>query len=94
MKLDERRRLHQLSVDELTKELLDAQRKLLDYRFDVGLNRLTDSAGMHKTRKLIAILKTLIREKELLAGSGFTTMDEYKVYKHAERKAYHLANKA
>ncbi|MEI7832271.1 MAG: 50S ribosomal protein L29 [bacterium] len=88
MKLEERQRLHALSIADLNKELAEAEGHLLTYRFDAGLNRLSNPAGMHNTRKLIAVLKTLIREKELLAQSGFATMTEYKAYKVAERASY------
>ncbi len=88
MKLEERRRLHDLTKEQLQDELHKAEETLLNYRFDAGMNRLTNPAGLHNTRKRIAVLKTLIRQKELLADSGFNTMEEYKAYKSAERRAY------
>ena len=88
MKLEERQRLHALSIADLNKELGDAEGQLLTYRFDAGLNRLSNPAGLHNTRKLIAVLKTIIREKELLSESGFNSMTEYKTYKVAERASY------
>ncbi len=94
MKLEERRRLHGLTTEQLQNELNEAERDLLNYRFDAGLNRLTNPAGMHNTRKRIARLKTLIREKELTSELGFGSMDEYKAYKTAERKTYHQEKKA
>ena len=94
MKLDERRRLHGLSREELSNELHEAERALLNFRFDAGLNRLNNSAGMHNTRKRIAVLKTLLREKELLSESGFSTMEEYKAYKTSERHAFKLSKAA
>lgn len=94
MKLEERRRLHGLTIDQLHSELQEAQRALLNFRFDAGLNRLTNPAGMHNARKQIARLKTLIREKELTTSMGFGSIDEYKAYKMAERKAYRESKKA
>ncbi|HEX2951070.1 MAG TPA: 50S ribosomal protein L29 [Armatimonadota bacterium] len=94
MKLDERRRLHGLSRDELVNELQQAESALINFRFDAGLNRLTNPAGMHNTRKRIAVLKTLIREKELLNESGFSSVEEYKAYKIAERRTYKAAKAA
>jgi len=88
VKLQERRRLHGLTSDQLRGELAESERALLDFRFDAGLNRLSNPAGMHNARKRIAVLYTLIREKELLQNSGFATMDEYKIFAHAEHKAY------
>jgi len=83
-----------LTIDQLRGELADTERSLLDFRFDAGLNRLSNPAGMHNARKRIAVLKTLIREKELLQASGFASMDEYKAYARAERKAYAESKKA
>lgn len=94
MKLDERRRLHGLTNDELRNELGVAERALLDLRFDAGLNRLSNPAALHNTRKRIAMLKTLIRQHELLAEHNFATMDEYKAYKAAENRAYRTRRKA
>ena len=94
MKLEERRRLHGLSIAQLNQELADAERSLLNDRFAAGMNRLTNPSQMHNDRKRIAVLKTLIREKELLAESGLGSMDEYKVYRMAERKTYRASRKA
>lgn len=88
MRLDERRRLHDLSTEQLQHELAEAQRTLLNHRFDAGLKRLTNPAGLHNTRKLIAMLKTLLRERELLEETGLNNIEEYKVYRIAERKAF------
>ena len=87
-RLEERRKLHGMTIEQLQAELATAQRELMNNRFDAGMNRLTNSAGMHNTRKRIAVLQTLIRQRELLTESGFSTMDEYKTFKIAERKAY------
>lgn len=94
MKLEERRTLHGLSKDDLSAELKKAEQDLLEFRFAAGMNRLSNPAGMHNTRKRIAVLKTLIREKELLEESGFSTMDEYKAYRHAERRMFRESRKA
>jgi ribosomal protein L29 len=92
--INERARLHGLKKDELEKELAEAERDLIGFRFDAGLNRLTNPAALHKSRKRIAVLKTLIRQQELLAESGFTTMPEYQAYRMAERRAHKAARKA
>ena len=94
MKLVERVRLHGLSKDELEKELEEAERTLLNFRFDAGLNRLANPAGLHNTRKRIAVLKTLIREKELLEVHGFGTMREYQAFMAAANAAHRAQRKA
>lgn len=88
MKTAERERLHGLTHDELQRELVDAERILLEMRFDAGLKRLNNPAGLHNARKRIAVLKTLLRERELLAETGYATMVEYKAHRVTERRAY------
>lgn len=94
MKLEERRNLHNMTIEQLQVELQHAERAMLELRFDSGLNRLSSPASLHNTRKRIAILKTIIREKELVVQSGFATIDEYKVYKASERKSFKILRKA
>ena len=94
MKLTERRDLHALTTDQLQVQLLEAEHDMLTHRFDAGLNRMTNPAGLHKTRKRIALLKTLLRQHELLAETGFSNMEEYKAFKVAERRAYHATRRA
>jgi len=88
MKLDERRRLHGLSADDLKKELVQAEENLMQFNFDRGLNKNVTSSSLHNTRKMIAILKTLLREKELVAEAGFSNIEEYKKFRAVERSAY------
>ncbi len=89
-----RDRLQGLSVDELKHELAAAEQSLLNYQFDAGLKRLTNPAGMHDARKQIARVKTILRQRELLANAGVGTMDEYKAYKTAERIAFRDSRRA
>jgi len=94
MKLDERRRLHELTKDQLQAELVTAERNLLLLQFDAGMKRLTNPAALHNTRKLIAVLKTRIRERELLEETGLNSIEEYKAYRVAERREYASRKKA
>jgi len=94
VKTTERHRLHGLTKDELQRELTEAERALLDLRFDAGLKRLRNPAALHTARKRIAAIKTLIRERELLAETGYATMAEYKAHRVAERRAYADRKKA
>ncbi|MHB9023693.1 MAG: 50S ribosomal protein L29 [Armatimonadota bacterium] len=94
MKLEERRRIHNLTNEQMAAELADAERDLLNLRFDAGLNRLSNPASLHNTKKRIAMLKTLLRERELVAEHGFASVDEYKVFRNAEKKAYHATKSA
>jgi len=94
MKRDELKTYHTKTVPELQAELITNERQLLDLRFDAGLNKLTNPALLTHTRKHIALLKTLIREHELMTEHGFATMQEYKAYKTTERKTHRAARKA
>jgi len=93
VRLEERRRIHDMTKEQLLHELDEAQRTLLTHRFDAGLKRLTNPAGLHNTRKLVAMLKTLIRERELLEETGLNSIEEYKVYRIAEHKAFRESRK-
>lgn len=94
MKLDERRRFHEMTVEQLQHELAEAERLLLNFRFEAGMKRLVNPSGLHDARKRIAMVKTLLRQRELLADSGFSTMEEFKTYRVAERRAYRESRKA
>ena len=92
--MDERRRLHELTKEQLNTELADSERNLLDLQFDKGLKRLTNPAALHNTRKRIAMLKTLIRQRELLAEAGLGSMEEYKAFRIAEKREFAGRKKA
>ena len=94
MKLEERRRIHDLTKEQLQHELAEAESVLLTFQFERGMKRLTNPAGIHNTKKRIAMLKTLISQRELLAASGFATMDEYKAYQVSERRTFRDARRA
>jgi len=88
VKMDDRRRLHELTKNDLQTELVTAERELLDHQFDKGLKRLTNPAALHNARKRVARLKTLIRQHELLEETGLGSMDEYKAFRVTERREF------
>lgn len=92
--MDERRRLHELTKEQLNTELAETERALLDLQFDKGLKRLTNPAALHNTRKRIAVLKTLIRQRELLEETSLGSMEEYKAFRVAEKREYASRKKA
>jgi large subunit ribosomal protein L29 len=51
------------------KELADLQRKLFDLRVQGVVEKLEDTSLTKKTRRDIARLKTLLRQRELAAAS-------------------------
>lgn len=61
--------LRNKSTEELRKELQNLQDNLLKTRFKAVVDDITDTSVIKKTKKSIAKIKTLIRERELKAGS-------------------------
>ena len=57
-------------TDALKKELADLQRHLFDLRTQAVVEKLDDTSQLTKTRREIARLKTLLREKELAATAA------------------------
>ena len=88
MNVVQRQELHRKTTEQLQQDLAEAERTLLTLQFDAGMKRLTNPSAIHSTRKQIARLKTLLRQRELLAENDFASMDEYKAYKVAERRSF------
>ncbi len=65
MKVDE---IRALSSEELAKQLEATQRELFELRFRLETKQLVNHRQVRATRKNIARLKTIIREKELSQG--------------------------
>lgn len=65
MKLSE---IQALSDDELRARLNDAREELMRLRFQHATGELSDHTRLPQTRKLIARLLTVIRERELIAS--------------------------
>ncbi|MDP3879661.1 MAG: 50S ribosomal protein L29 [Dehalococcoidales bacterium] len=62
MKVDE---IRALSSEELAKQLEAAHRELFDLRFRLETKQLVNHRQVRATRKNIARLQTIIREREL-----------------------------
>lgn len=65
MKISEVRALND---DELTKQLESAHKELLDLRFQLATKQLVNHRRLLMTRKKIAQINTIIRERELSVG--------------------------
>ena len=65
MKLNE---IREKNVEELQKELVSKKEELFNLRFQHAINQLDNPQKIVETRKSIARIMTVIREKEL-AGS-------------------------
>ena len=62
MKLNE---IREKNVEELQKELVSKKEELFNLRFQHAINQLDNPQKIVETRKTIARLMTVIREKEL-----------------------------
>ena len=54
-----------LSVEELTKQLEAAHKELMDLRFQLATKQLVNHRRLMVTRKKIAQMNTIVREREL-----------------------------
>ncbi len=54
-----------LSVDEMKKQLGEAEKELMDLHFKLSTKQLVNHRQIPVVRKKIAQLKTVLREKEL-----------------------------
>ena len=62
MKVEE---VRALSSDELVKQLEEAHQELFNLRFRLATRQLVNHREIPRAKKRIAILKTIIREREL-----------------------------
>ena len=58
-------KLHEMSTDELVLKLKDLKQELFNLRFQGATGQLGDVKAIMKTRKDIARVKTILREREL-----------------------------
>jgi large subunit ribosomal protein L29 len=64
MRIDQ---VRELNDEELGKELESQQRALMNLRFRQATMQLTDVTETRKTRKTIARIQTVVREREIVA---------------------------
>ena len=65
MKVEE---IRALSPEELVRQLEAAHKELFDLRFRLATKQLVNHRQVRETKKKIARLKTIMREKELSLG--------------------------
>lgn len=66
MKAKDKKELHSKSTNELLKLLKDNQESLLKYKLEQAQNKLKNTRNLFTTRRMIAVLRTILREKELI----------------------------
>lgn len=64
------KKYHDMSIDELHKQLADTQHELMNLRFQQATGELTDYTRLSQTRRQIARLHTELRERELKVVGG------------------------
>ena len=64
MKLSE---IREMTIDELNAELVAKKEELFNLRFQHAINQLDNPMRLKAVRKEIAVVKTIIRERELKA---------------------------
>lgn len=64
MKIQE---IKELTVEELSKRIVEEENNLVDLRFAHELKQLTNTAKLNTTKKDIAKMKTVLRQRELEA---------------------------
>lgn len=62
--------LRERSVEDLKELEKSLQRDTFTHRFKNFTNRLDDTSAMNKTRKDLARVKTILRERELVAATS------------------------
>ncbi len=66
----ELKKMREMSEDELNVELLKMKKELFNFRFQHVTGQLENPMKMRETKKNIARVKTIIREKELAKTNG------------------------
>jgi large subunit ribosomal protein L29 len=62
-------KLHEMSSDELTLKLKDLKQELFNLRFQSATGQLGNVMVINSTKKDIARVKTILRERELKAAA-------------------------
>lgn len=62
-------KLHELTVDELTVQLRDLKQELFNLRFQNATGQLGNVMVIQKTKKDIARVKTILREREIKSAA-------------------------
>jgi large subunit ribosomal protein L29 len=62
-------KLHEMTNDELTEQLKNLKQELFNLRFQSATGQLGDVMVIMKTKKDIARVKTILRERELKSAA-------------------------
>ena len=67
MKKSEKDKIREMSVEEMETRLDELKKELFTLRFQHAINQLDNPMRLKAVRKEIAVVKTIIRERELKA---------------------------
>ncbi len=70
--------IREMSTEEIIKRIAEEESNLVDLRFQNELKNLTNTAKLRNTRKDIARMKTVLRERELEAQKNENKNQETK----------------
>ena len=73
MKLSE---IKEMSAEEIGKQLIAEGSNLVDLRFSHELKQLTNTSKLRATKKDIARMKTILKERELVAKNSSPVLDK------------------
>ena len=62
--------LHEMSVAELNQKLTDLKGELFNLRFQLATSQLSNPMAIRQTKRDIARVQTILREREIKAMSG------------------------
>ena len=68
--------IREMSNEEILNRIAEAENDLVDLRFQLELKNLTNTAKVRLTRKDIARMKTVLRERELSAVNDNNNQNE------------------
>ena len=57
--------IKEMSVDEMNNKLEDLKQELFNLRFQLAVNQLENTARLKAVKKVIARIKTILREQEI-----------------------------
>jgi ribosomal protein L29 len=65
MKAKDKQLLHTKSITQLQADLVETQKNLAELQLKLKANQLKDTTQLKKTRHQLAVLKTIIHQKQL-----------------------------
>lgn len=68
MKTKQKKELHTKTVDELTTMIKDMNKELYRSHLDHKEGKLKDTRSLYQKRKAIAVVQTIVREKEVVTA--------------------------